>query len=30
VQECRSRVGDVEVLCQPQPDPFGNSKPVGR
>ena len=30
VQDCRLHVGDVEVLCQPQPDPFGNAEPDGR
>ena len=30
VQDCRSHIGDVEVLCQPQPEPFSNAKPHGR
>jgi hypothetical protein len=30
MQDCHSHVGDVEVLCEPQPDPFGNAKPDGR
>ena len=29
VQDCRSHVGDVEVLCQLQPEPFGSAKPQG-
>lgn len=30
VQDCRSHIGDVEVLCQLQPEPFGNAKPQER
>lgn len=30
VQDCHSQVADVEILCEPQPDPFDNAKPDGR
>jgi hypothetical protein len=30
LQECHSRVGDIEILCDPQPDPFPINKPTER
>lgn len=30
VQDCRSHVSDVEVLCHLQPEPFDNATPQGR
>jgi hypothetical protein len=30
VQECHSQVGDVMILCDPQPDPFPIGKSSGR